>query len=53
MRHRVALAFLIAVPALAQAPRPEGAPECRAKGFARETVDKMTGTRLDMGFVGF
>jgi hypothetical protein len=49
----VALAFLLAVPAVAQAPRPENAPACRADGFARETVDKMTGTLLDMGFVGF
>jgi hypothetical protein len=48
-----AMAFLAAVPASAQAPRPENAPACKADGFARETVDKMTGTLLDMGFVGF
>jgi hypothetical protein len=53
MRILAALALLVSFPAVAQAPRPEGAPECRAEGFAREIVDKMTGTLLDMGFVGF
>lgn len=54
MKARVAaLAFLIAFPAPAQAPRPDDAPACRADGFSRETIDKMTGTLLDMGFVGF
>lgn len=53
MKLRAALALLVALPALAQGPRPENAPECRAEGFSRETVDKMTGTLLDMGFVGF
>lgn len=47
----IALTFAAGA-AWAQAARPEGAPACRAEGFARETVDKMTGTLLDMGFVG-
>jgi hypothetical protein len=53
MRRILLLLVFAASSVCAQSPRPENAPECRAEGFARQTVDKMTGTLLDMGFVGF
>jgi hypothetical protein len=51
VKFRLALALVFfGACAAAQAPAP--ASECRADGFPRDTIDKMTATLLDMGFVG-
>jgi hypothetical protein len=48
---------LAAVSAAAQIPSPPApqpdAPSCKASGFERATVNKVTDRLLDMGFVGF
>lgn len=52
MRSIFAILLMVALPAAAQAPAADAA-VCKAAGFDRAVVGKMTDRLLDMGFVGF
>jgi hypothetical protein len=47
------VALCLAAAAAAAQTAPAGEPACKAAGFERATVDKVTDRLLDMGFVGF
>jgi hypothetical protein len=55
-RFIVLLLSVFAASAFAQTPVPpapaQGAGECTADGLARDKIDRITATLLDMGFVG-